>query len=126
MDADHVEALVADGREAVRRCRPDYDYVTAANNDLFPIDDHRRLAGEHETGFGIGMFVQSRTFSWRQVAIEEGNASTIWFAFELDFGDWAFPLIAWFQDLKHLFSSRCWTFCCTLLIVMTGGAEAPE
>ena len=62
MDADHVKLLDADCYEAVRRCRPDYDYVTGANNDLFSIDDHRRLTGEYETGFGIGMFVQPQTF----------------------------------------------------------------
>jgi hypothetical protein len=102
-----VEPLVADGCEAVRRCRSDYDYVTGADNDLFPIDDHSRLTGEHETGFGIGMLVQPRAFSWRQVAMKEGNAGTVWLAFELDFGDWALPLIARLQDVKHLFSSRC-------------------
>jgi hypothetical protein len=39
MDADHVERLVSDGRETVRRCRPDYDYVPGADSDLFPVDE---------------------------------------------------------------------------------------
>jgi len=125
MDAHHVELLETDRCEAVRRCRPDYDYVTGANNDLFPIDDHRRLTGEHEAGFGIGRFVQPRTLPWAQVAMKEGNAGTVWLAFELDFGDRAFPLIARLQDVKQLFSSRCWTFGRTLVVATPAGAAEP-
>jgi hypothetical protein len=125
MHADHVELLDANSREAMRRCRSDYDYVTGPNNDLFPIDDHRRFTGEHKTGFGIWMSVQPRTFAWRQVAMKQGNAGTVWLAFELDFGDWAFPLIARLQDMKHLFSFRCWFFGRTLLVATPAGAAEP-
>jgi len=45
MDTNHIQLVGADGREAVRRCRPDYYDVPGAHNDLFSIDDHRRLTG---------------------------------------------------------------------------------
>ena len=64
VNADHVKPFVTNGGKAVSRCRPDYDYVVGAGNDLFPIDDHSRLTREHDTGFGIGMLVQSRAFPW--------------------------------------------------------------
>jgi hypothetical protein len=104
VNADHVEPFVTDGGKAVRRRRPDYDYVASAGYDLFPIDDHCRLAGEDDTSFGIGMLVQSRALPGRKVAQKEGNAGTVWLAFELDCGDCAFPLIATLHDLKHLSS----------------------
>ena len=60
---------------------------TGAGNDLFPIDDHRRLTGEHDASFGIGMLMQSRAFPWRKVAQKEGNAGAVRLAFKLDCGD---------------------------------------
>jgi hypothetical protein len=102
VNTNHVEPFVTDGGEAVRCCRPDYDYVARTGKDLFPIDDHGRLAGEDDTSFGIGMLMQSRAFPWRKVAQKEGNTGTVWLAFELDCGDGAFPLIATMQDMEHL------------------------
>src|SRR5262249_27371459 len=110
VNADHVEPFVTDGGKAVRRCRPNYDYVAGAGHDLFPIDHHCRLTGEHDTSFGIGMLMQTRAFPWRKVALKEGDASPVWLAFELDCGDSASPLIATMQDVEHLSSSRCWIF----------------
>ena len=36
------------------------------------------------------MLMQSRAFRWRKVAQKEGQAGTVWLAFELDRGDCAF------------------------------------
>src|SRR5258708_5761035 len=82
VNADRVEPLVTDGGKAVRCCRPDYDNVAGAGNNLFPIDDHCRLAGEHDTSFGIGMLMQSRALPCLKDANKEGNAGAIWLTFE--------------------------------------------
>ena len=71
------------------------------------------------------MLIQSRAFPWRKVAQKEGNAGTVWLAFELDCGDCAFPLIATMQDVKHSSSSRCWIFGCTRLGATPEAAAEP-
>jgi hypothetical protein len=126
VNADHVEAFVTNGGEAVGRRRPDYDYVAGAGNDFFSVDDHCGLTGEDDTSFGIRMLMQSRAFPWRKVAQEERNAGAVWLAFELDCGDCAFPLVAAMQDAEHSSSSRCWISGCTPLGSTPGGAAAPE
>lgn len=122
VDADHVEPFVTGGGKSVWRRRPDYDYVAGAGNDLFPIDDHCRLTGEDDASFGIGMLMQSRAFPRLKVAQKEGNAGTVWLAFELDCGDCAFPLIATMQDVENSSSSRHQIVGCTPL----GATREPE
>src|SRR4051794_24404515 len=73
MNAHHVESFVADSGEAVRRCWRDYDDVAGADNDLFPVDDHGRLTGEHNASLGVGMLMQARAFAGREVTQKEGN-----------------------------------------------------
>jgi hypothetical protein len=125
VNADHIEPFFTDGRKAVRRCRPNHDYVAGAGNDLLPIDDYSRLTGEHDTGLGIGMLMQSWAFPWRKVPLKEGNTGTVRLAFELDCGDCAFPLIATIQDVEHSSSSRCWIFGGTPLGAMPEAEAEP-
>jgi hypothetical protein len=101
VNADRDEALVTDRGEAARGVWPYHDDVAGSGNDLFPIDNHRDLAGSNDAGLGIGMLMQSGSFAWLKVADEEGNAGTVWLTFELDSGDHAFPLIALVQDREH-------------------------
>ncbi len=72
------------------------------------------------------MPMQSWAFPWRKIAQKEGNASTVWLAFELDCGDCAFPLIATMQDVEHSSSSRCFIFGCTPLSATPEAEAEPE
>jgi len=101
VNADRDEPFVTDGGKAVRGLGSDDDDVARTGNDLFPIDGHCGSAGADDAGFGVRMFVQSRTFPGLKVADEEGNAGTVWLAFEFDEGDCALPLIAGMQDMEH-------------------------
>jgi hypothetical protein len=101
VNADHVEPFITGGGKAVRRCRCDYDNVASTRNYLLSINDHYCLTGKHQTSLGIGMFMQSWTFPWCEVAQKEGDAGTVWLTFEFDRGDCAFPLVATTYDMEH-------------------------
>src|SRR5579864_6524492 len=99
------ERFVTNSGKAVRRVRSNYYYVASTSDDLQPIDNHCRLAGEHDAGFGIRMLMKSRSSPWLKVAMEERDACPVWEAFELDSGDCAFLLIATIHDVEHSSSS---------------------
>lgn len=101
MHADHTEPFGTDGSKPVRRFRPDDDDVSGAGNNLFPIKNHRRSAGEHYTGLRVRVLMQSRALPRRKIAQKEGNPAAVWFPFELDGGNCAFPLIATMHDFEH-------------------------
>jgi len=105
VNTDRDEPFVTDCGKAVRRLGSDNDDVARTGNDLFPIDGHCQFAGADDASFGIGMLMQSRTFTGLKVTDEKGNAGAVWLAFELNSGDCAFPLIAAMQDVEHLSSS---------------------
>ena len=106
VDADHVEPLVADGGEAVRRRGSDHDDVAGDGNHLFAPDDHGHPAGEHDARLRIRVPMQSRALPRCEVAHEEGDPGRVGLALELDRGDGALPLLATLQDVEQEAPSR--------------------
>src|SRR5829696_2538260 len=73
VNADHVESFVTDRGKAMRRRRPDYDYVGRRRQRPHP---HRRPLPPDRTGrykFQHRMLMQSRAFPWRKVAQKEAT-----------------------------------------------------
>jgi hypothetical protein len=75
--AHHVEPLVTDGDEAMRRSRSNYGDIAGSGDNLASIHGHCHLTRADKTNLCIRMLVELRASARRCVAKEEGNVRAV-------------------------------------------------